>query len=63
MINNVVYDDYYIIPGGKDLQVTEDVLKVEENATKSAIKNAFMKMQKGKFVNRVLLNRFISKIA
>ena len=63
MINNVGYDDYYIIPGGKDLQVTEDVLKVEENATKSAIKNAFMKMQKGKFVNRVLLNRFISKIA
>lgn len=63
MINNVGYDDYYIIPGGRELQVTEDVLRVEENATKSAIKNAFMKMQKGKFVNRVLLNRFISKIA
>lgn len=63
MINDVGYDDYYIIPGGKDLEVKQDTLEVEENATKSAIKNAFMKMQKGKFVNRVLLNRFISKIA
>ena len=63
MLNDVGYDDYYIIPGGKDLQIEEEQLKVEKDAKKTEIKNAFLKFQKGKAVNRILLNRFVSKIA
>lgn len=63
IINSTGYDDYYIILGGKNLQIKEDEMEVESNATKSSLKNAFMKMQKGKSVNRVLLSRFAEKIA
>jgi hypothetical protein len=63
MLNDVGYDDYYIIPGGKDLDITEDTMIVDANSKKSDIKNAFLKMQKGKSLNRVLLSRFIDKIA
>lgn len=63
MLNDIGYDDYYIVPGGDDLSVTEDKLEVSENASKNEFKRAFMKMQKSKNVNRVLLNRFISKIS
>ena len=63
MLNDCGYDDYYIIPGGKSLEIEEDKMDVEAGAKKSDLKNAFMKMQTNKTVNRVLLNRFISKIA
>lgn len=63
MLNNVGYDDYYIIPGGKELDVPEDIMVVESNAKKTDIKNAFLKMQKGKSLNRILLSRFVDKIA
>jgi hypothetical protein len=63
MLNDCGYDDYYIIPGGKSLEIEEDKMDVEVGAKKSDLKNAFMKMQTNKTVNRVLLNRFISKIA
>ena len=63
MLNDVGYDDFYIIPGGKDLEITEDNLVVSAGAKKAEIKNAFMKMQKSKSINRVLLSRFVSKIA
>ena len=63
MLNDVGYDDFYIIPGGKDLEITEDNLVVSAGAKKTEIKNAFMKMQKSKSINRVLLSRFVSKIA
>ena len=64
MINDIGYDDYYIIPGGNDLSIEEDSLVVkDDNPTKNDFKKAFLKMQKNKSVNRVLLNRFIEKIA
>lgn len=63
MLNDVGYDDYYIIPGGDELRIEEDVLDVNDGASKSEIKRAFLKMQKGKIVNRVLLNRFVEKIS
>ncbi len=63
MINNAGYDDYYIIPGGEDLQIKDDDLDKIVVESKSDLKRAFMKMQKGKSVNRVLLTRFIDKIS
>jgi hypothetical protein len=63
MLNNVGYDDYYIIPGGDDLEIKEDEMDVNAKSSKNELKTAFMKMQKSKSVNRVLLSRFIDKIA
>jgi hypothetical protein len=63
MLNNVGYDDYYIIPGGDDLEIKEDEMDVNSNSSKNELKTAFLKMQKSKSVNRVLLSRFIDKIA
>ena len=62
MLNDIGYDDFYIIPGGKDLSIEEDTLEVE-GTSKNDFKKAFMKMQKGKVTNRVLLSRFVEKIA
>lgn len=62
MLNNIGYDDYYMIPGGDDLEVKEDVMDPTAK-TKNELKRAFLKMQKSKSVNRILLSRFIDKIA
>jgi hypothetical protein len=63
MINDAGYDDFYFIPGGKELEIDKDEMEVETGARKNQIKSAFMKMQKNKVINRVLLSRFVSKIA
>ena len=63
MLNNVGYDDYYIIPGGDDLDIKEDEMEVNASSSRNELKSAFLKMQKSKSVNRVLLSRFIDKIA
>ena len=63
MINDAGYDDFYFIPGGKELEIDKDEMDVETGAHKNQIKSAFMKMQKNKVINRVLLSRFVSKIA
>jgi hypothetical protein len=63
MLNNIGYDDFYIIPGGSDLEIKDEEMDVDSSSTKGDLKRAFMKMQKSKNVNRVLLNRFVEKIA
>ena len=63
MINGSGYDDYYIIPGGGELDAKDDEMQVDGNASKSQLKTAFMMMQKSKGINRVLLSRFVEKIA
>ena len=63
MINGAGYDDYYIIPGGQDLDAKDEEMRVDENASKNQLKHAFMMMQKSKGINRVLLSRFVEKIA
>ena len=57
------YDTFYFIPGGKDLNVTEDELTVTGDITKGKLKTAFVKMGKKKQTNRILVNRFIAGIA
>lgn len=63
MLNDIGYDDYYIIPGGDELSIGKDEMTVSADASKNEVKKAFLKMQKSKNVNRVLLNRFVSKIS
>ena len=63
MLNNVGYDDYYIIPGGDDLEIKDEEMDVNAKSSKNELKTAFLKMQKSKSVNRVLLSRFVDKIA
>lgn len=63
MINDVGYNDFYIIPGGEELSIEDEEMKVESGASTANLKKAFMNMQKGKSINRVLLNRFVGKIA
>jgi hypothetical protein len=63
MLNDVGYDDFYLIPGDKDLSIEDESMVVSKDASNNEFKKAFMKMQKTKVVNRVLLTRFAEKIA
>lgn len=63
---NVGYDEYYMIPGGADLDAEDeslDDLLGEAKATQSKLKNAFLKMNQGRLTNRVLLRKFIEQVA
>ena len=56
------YDDYYII-NAMAMRDTENNLTVDSNMTKAKIAKEFMKFSNKKSVNRVLLKRFIDKVA
>jgi hypothetical protein len=57
------YDSFFIIPGGENLITQNEELVVEGNVTASKLKTAFMKFNKKKSVNRVLVSKFITGIA
>ena len=57
------YTEFYIIQGGKDLEVGDDGLKVADDATKRVLTTAFKKQLKNKLGNRVILNRFIELVS
>jgi hypothetical protein len=54
------YNEYYIVKN--DMAINDD-FEVADDANVKDIGRAFRKMQKGKVLNRVLLNRFIKMIA
>ena len=54
------YNEYYVV---KNDMAVNDEFEVADNANVKDIGRAFRKMQKGKVLNRVLLNRFIKMIA
>jgi hypothetical protein len=56
------YDDYYII-NTSAMKDTENNLSVDSNMSKSKITKEFMKFSNKKSVNRILLKRFIDKVA
>lgn len=60
---NKGYDSFFILPGGNDLQIEDEELVVNGVVTASKLKTAFMKMNKKKAVNRVMVSRFIDGIA
>lgn len=57
------YNEFFLIAGGSDLRIEDEELEVEGKVTSSKLKNAFMKMNKKKQVNRVLVSTFIQGIA
>jgi hypothetical protein len=60
---NKGYESFFILPGGSNLAIQKDELIIEGNVTAGKLKSAFMKMNKKKQVNRVMVSRFIDGIA
>jgi len=61
--HNPRYNSLYLVAGGDELQTDNEELEIEGKVTSNKLKNAFMKMNKKKVVNRVLVSRFIQGIA
>jgi len=58
------YDEYYLLQGGRNLEVENETLDNElVGASKAKLKSAFGKMTKGKVQSRTLLNRFVKLVA
>ena len=57
------YDAFYLVAGGSDLITETEEIEVEGKVTTSKLKNAFMKFNKKKAINRVLVSKFIQGIA
>ena len=57
------YDDYYIV-NAKDMKVQNtDLDGIKEEMKTGKIKQLFSKSMKGRITSRVLLNKFIEKVA
>ena len=57
------YDAFYLVAGGSDLVTETEEIEVEGKVTTNKLKNAFMKFNKKKAINRVLVSKFIQGIA
>jgi len=62
LIENFGYDELYIIPR-QNLKITDGELNVNENMTPAVMKREFLKTLKTKKTSRVLLNKFVEKVA
>lgn len=62
-VNILGYKKMFILPEGKDLDIQEDIIDVENGSSRNDLKKAFMRMQKNKLTNRVFLNKFVEQIA
>ena len=64
-IRNAGYDEYYLVPTGT-VQIDDSGIPLEdgegENLTKGKLKNIFVKSQKRKFGNRILVNQMMDLI-
>jgi len=63
VLENLGYTEYYLIPGGKELDIEDDEMEVESGADKKKLLKAFSEMQDNKKTSRVLLNRFVKMVA
>jgi len=61
------FDEYYIIPGGNELNVDDDdlddIIGQGVNVTARKLRGAFLKMNQNRLTNRVLLRKFIEKVS
>ena len=63
-LDQLGYDEYYVLPGGNSLKVENETLDDELiGASKAKLKSAFGKMSKGKVSSRQLLNKFVKLVA
>ena len=60
--NSFGFNDRFLIPGGEELSIEEDVLTVDGNSP-TKLRQAFKKFQNKKQTNRVLLNKMIQAVA
>ena len=60
---NTGYDSFYILPAGNDLAIDDESFEVTGKATTATLTKAFMKFNKTRQINRVLVSRFITQIA
>jgi len=63
-LDQLGYDEYYVLPGGDALAVENEGLSDDlVGAGKAKLKSAFGKSMKGKVSSRQLLNKFVSLVA
>ena len=60
---NIGYDSFYILPAGNDLAIDDESFEVNGKVTTATLTKAFMKFNKTRQINRVLVSRFITQIA
>lgn len=66
VISKSAYDEYYLIPGGKSMEVSDDRLQDivgDANVSTRRLRGAFLKMNQNRLNNRVLLKKFIEQVA
>jgi hypothetical protein len=63
--NKPGYKNFFIIPGGNELQVDDGEIEIDttKKVTATKLTNAFLKYTKKRQVNRVLVSKFIDGIA
>jgi len=61
--NHPGFSSFFLIVGGSELKTENEELEVGENATTKTLVRAFMKFNKKKSVNRILVSKFIQGIA
>jgi hypothetical protein len=63
LTNYMNFSEYYIIPGGKDMEITDTLLGDTAFKTKNSLATAFIKANTKRSTSRVMLSKFVSKIA
>jgi hypothetical protein len=61
--NTPGFNSFFLVSGGDDLKTESDEIEIEGKVTANKLKTAFMKMNKKKQINRVLVSKFIQGIA
>jgi hypothetical protein len=61
--HNKGYNRFYLLPSGEDLKIENEEIEIDGKFTANKLKNAFMKFNKKRQVNRVLVSKFIAGIA
>jgi hypothetical protein len=61
--NRKGFNQFYLVIGGEDLKTENDEIEIDGKFTANKLKNAFIKMNKKKQVNRILVSKFIQGIA
>jgi hypothetical protein len=57
------YSRFYLVPGGKGLQVDSPEIQISGKITSSKLASAFTKMSMKKQISRVLVSKFIQQIS
>ena len=57
------FNSFFFVLGGNDLKTEEEEIEIDGKVTSGKLKTAFMKFNKKKALNRVLVSKFIQGIA